>query len=50
MESQGIDLQNEAMLDTLTLEIVKSFEIEGEILEKEQVRSSIAHKLGIDIN
>ncbi|WP_339924940.1 Fic family protein [uncultured Cyclobacterium sp.] len=49
MESLGFDLQNEAMLNTLTLEIVKSSEIEGEILETEQVRSSIACRLGIDI-
>lgn len=49
MESLGFDLQNEAMLNTLTLEIVKSSEIEGEILEKEQVRSSIARRLGIEI-
>jgi Fic family protein len=49
MESLGFDLQNEAILNTLTLEIVKSSEIEGEILEKEQVRSSIARRLGIDI-
>ena len=49
MESLGFDLQNEAMLNTLTLEIVKSSEIEGEILEKEQVRSSIARRLGIVI-
>ena len=49
MESLGFDLQNEAMLNTLTLEIVKSSEIEGEILETEQVRSSIARRLGIDI-
>ena len=49
MESLGFDLQNEAILNTLTLEIVKSSEIEGEILEAEQVRSSIARRLGIDI-
>lgn len=49
MESLGFNLQNEALLNTLTLEIVKSSEIEGEILEKDQVRSSIARKLGIDI-
>lgn len=49
MESLGFDLQNEAILSTLTLEIVKSSEIEGEILETEQVRSSIARRLGIDI-
>lgn len=49
MESLGFDLQNEAILNTLTLEIVNSSEIEGEILEKEKVRSSIARRLGIDI-
>ena len=49
MESLGFDLQNEAMLNTLTLDVVKSSEIEGEILVKEQVRSSIAQRLGIDI-
>ena len=49
MDSLGFDLQNEAILNTLTLEIVKSSEIEGEILETEQVRSSIARRLGIDI-
>jgi Fic family protein len=49
MESLGFDLQNEAVLNTLTLEVVKSAEIEGEFLEIEQVRSSIARRLGIDI-
>lgn len=45
----GFDQQNEASLSTLTLEIVKSNEIEGEILNPNQVRSSIARKLGLDI-
>jgi Fic family protein len=49
MESLGFDLQDEAVLHTLTLEIVKSSEIEGEILDLEQVRSSIARRLGIEI-
>ena len=49
MESLGFDLQNEAVLNTLTLDVLKSSEIEGEYLEKEQVRSSIAKRLGIDI-
>ncbi len=49
MESLGFDLQNEAVLSTLTLDIVKSSEIEGEYLEKGQVRSSIARRLGIEI-
>ncbi len=49
MEALGFDLQNEAVLNTLTLDVVKSSEIEGEFLEIEQVRSSIARRLGIDI-
>lgn len=49
MESLGFDLRNEAALETLTLDIVKSTEIEGELLNPEQVRSSIARHLGFDI-
>ncbi len=49
MESLGFDLQNEAVLNTLTLDVIKSLEIEGELLEIQQVRSSIARQLGIDI-
>lgn len=49
MESLGSDLQNEAVLDILTLDVIKSSEIEGEFLEIEQVRSSIARRPGIDI-
>lgn len=49
MESLGFPLQEEAVLQTLTLEVLKSNEIEGEILNAEQVRSSIARRLGIDI-
>ncbi len=49
MESLGFDLQNEAVLDTLTLDVIKSSEIEGEFLEQKQVRSSIARRLGLDI-
>jgi Fic family protein len=49
MERLGFELQNEATLQTLTLDILKSSEIEGELLDAEQVRSSIARRLGIDI-
>ncbi len=49
MESLGFDLRNEAVLETMTLEIIKSNEIEGEILNPGQVRSSIARKLGMEI-
>jgi Fic family protein len=45
----GFSLCKEAVLQTLTLDIVKSSEIEGEKLDMMQVRSSVARKLGIDI-
>lgn len=48
MESLGFDLRDEALLDTLTLDVLKSAEIEGEILNPEQVRSSIAQRLGME--
>lgn len=48
MESLGFHLQNEAVLNTLTLDVIKSSEIEGDFLDKEQVRSSIARRLGFD--
>jgi len=49
MKGLGFYLQTEAMLHTLTLDVVKSSEIEGEALDQQQVRSSIARRLGIDI-
>ena len=49
MEGLGFDLQTEAHLQTLTQEVIKSSEIEGEHLDREQVRSSIARRLGLDI-
>src|SRR5210317_1521536 len=49
MEGLGFDLRDEAHLQTLTEEVVKSSEIEGETLEREQVRSSIARQLGMDV-
>jgi Fic family protein len=49
MEGLGFNLQSEATLQTLTLDVLKSSEIEGEILDRDQVRSSIARKLGINI-
>src|SRR6266545_2956631 len=49
MESLGFKLQQEAVLQTLTEDVLKSSEIEGERLEAEQVRSSIARRLGMDI-
>ncbi|MCR6721800.1 MAG: Fic family protein [Chitinophagaceae bacterium] len=49
MESLGFNLQAEASLHTLTLDVLKSSEIEGELLDADQVRSSIARRLGMDI-
>src|SRR4051794_30673823 len=49
MEALGFKLQQEAVLETLTTDVMKSSEIEGEKLDVEQVRSSIAQRLGVDI-
>jgi Fic family protein len=49
MQGLGFPLRTEAVLNTLTQDVLKSSEIEGETLDREQVRSSIARHLGIDI-
>ncbi len=49
MEQLGFELRQEASLGTLTNDVVKSSAIEGEALDSEEVRSSLAKKLGIDI-
>jgi Fic family protein len=49
MEGLGFQLRAEAVLQSLTEEVLKSSEIEGERLDREQVRSSIARRLGMDI-
>ena len=49
MEGLGFPLRSEAILQTLTQDVLKSSEIEGEILDQDQVRSSIARRLDIDI-
>lgn len=49
MEALGFALREEAVLNTLTEDVLKTSEIEGEILDAEKVRSSIARRLGIDI-
>ncbi|HQZ97897.1 MAG TPA: Fic family protein [Pyrinomonadaceae bacterium] len=49
MESLGFQLREESVLRTLTEEVVKSSEIEGELLDRDQVRSSIARRLGMDV-
>lgn len=50
MENLGFKLKEEAMLSTLTLDVLKSTEIEGDILNKDQVRSSIARRLGMEVS
>jgi Fic family protein len=49
MEALGFKLRQEAVLQTLTTDVLKTSEIEGEKLDAEQVRSSIARRLGIDV-
>ena len=49
MEGLGFQLRVEAVLESLTEEVLKSSEIEGETLDRDQVRSSIARRLGLDI-
>ncbi len=48
MEGLGFTLHKEAELETLTLDVLKSSEIEGETLDVAQVRSSLARRLGIE--
>ena len=49
MEGLGFELKREASLGMLTNDVIKSSAIEGEKLNPEEVRSSIARALGIDI-
>lgn len=49
MQDLGFDLRREAQLITLTEDVVRSSEIEGEKLDSNQVRSSIARRLGMDV-
>lgn len=49
MESIGFHIREETVLQTLTQDVIKSSEIEGEILDRSQVRSSVARHLGMEI-
>ncbi len=49
MEGLGFPLREEAVLRSMTEEVLKSSEIEGEQLDRDQVRSSIARRLGLEI-
>jgi Fic family protein len=48
MEALGFGLREEATLQTLTQDVIKTSEIEGEKLDAEQVRSSLARRLGFE--
>lgn len=50
MDGLGFQLSEEASLETLTLEIINSNDIEGEVLSQQEVRSSLARRLGMEIN
>ena len=50
MEGVGFDLRDEAVLGTITEDVIKSSEIEGEFLNQDEVRSSVARRLGIEIS
>lgn len=50
MDALGFEVKSSAVLNVLTENILKSSEIEGEILNKEQVHSSVARKLGLEFN
>lgn len=49
MQALGVDTQNVSSIEMMTLDIVKSCEIEGVMLNSDRVRSSVAHHLGVDI-
>src|SRR5579863_4528357 len=49
MDSLGFPGRAEAVLQTLTEDVVKSSEIEGALLDREQVRSSVARRLGMEV-
>ena len=48
MQTAGLSMRDEAVLQTLTQDVLKSSEIEGESLHEKQVRSSIARRLGLE--
>lgn len=48
MGALGFSIKEDTILSTLTLDVLKSSEIEGEMLNYEQVRSSIARRLGLE--
>jgi len=49
MEGLGFALRDQATLQVLTEDVLKTSEIEGQQLNPDVVRSSIARRLGVDI-
>ena len=49
MSGLGFEIQNKTSLDVMTEDVLRSSEIEGEILNADRVRSSIARHLGIEV-
>ena len=49
MHDIGMGLRDEATLRVLTEDVIKTSEIEGEHLNPETVRSSVARRLGVDV-
>ena len=45
----GFDMQRKAALESITEDVVRSSEIEGELLNRDSVRSSIARHLGVNL-
>ena len=50
MGALGFELKNQANFEILTQDVLKSSEIEGEFLNPDQVRSSVARRLGLDVS
>ena len=48
MKVLGLDVQNASSLEMITMDIVKSCEIEGVVLDSQRVRSSVARHLGVE--
>ena len=49
MSAIGLDVQQQAAVEALTYDIVSSSEIEGVLLNSDQVRSSVARRMGVHI-
>lgn len=49
LSALGFDIRQQTALESITEDVVRSSEIEGELLNRDSVRSSIARHLGVDI-